>query len=157
MTSFIWFFILPCLHILIFQPKGWTAHLSTSLSRGTAVTMWSIMLLRSWILYPQLFLLSPSHLLYDHHINPFQSLLHINLPNLKDSFHDKLSLELASKATFLTLQKSVYSHVKSVLFFLTLLMEKTMAPHSSTLAWKIPWMEKPGGLPSMGSHRVRHN
>ena len=32
-----------------------------------------------------------------------------------------------------------------------------MAPHSSTLAWKIPWMEEPGGLPSVGSHRVRHN
>ena len=30
-----------------------------------------------------------------------------------------------------------------------------MAPHSSTLAWKIPWMEKPGGLQSMGSLRVR--
>ena len=30
--------------------------------------------------------------------------------------------------------------------------EKAMAPHSSTLAWKIPWMEEPGGLPSMGSH-----
>ena len=29
--------------------------------------------------------------------------------------------------------------------------EKTMAPHSSTLAWKIPWMEEPGGLQSMGS------
>ena len=29
-----------------------------------------------------------------------------------------------------------------------------MAPHSSTLAWKIPWMEEPGRLPSMGSHRV---
>ena len=29
-------------------------------------------------------------------------------------------------------------------------MEKTMAPHSSTLAWKIPWMEEPGGLQSMG-------
>ena len=29
--------------------------------------------------------------------------------------------------------------------------EKAMAPHSSTLAWKIPWMEEPGGLPSMGS------
>ena len=26
-----------------------------------------------------------------------------------------------------------------------------MAPHSSTFAWKIPWMEEPGGLPSMGS------
>ena len=32
-----------------------------------------------------------------------------------------------------------------------------MIPHSSTLAWKIPWMEEPGGLPSMGSHRVRHD
>ena len=36
-------------------------------------------------------------------------------------------------------------------------MENAMAPHYSTLAWKIPWMEKPGGLPSMGLHRVRHN
>ena len=32
--------------------------------------------------------------------------------------------------------------------------EKAMAPHSSTLAWKIPWMEKSGGLQSMGSWRV---
>ena len=34
--------------------------------------------------------------------------------------------------------------------------EKAMAPHSSPLAWKIPWMEEPGGLQSMGSLRVRH-
>ena len=34
--------------------------------------------------------------------------------------------------------------------------EKAMAPHSSTLAWKIPWMEEPGRLQSMGSLRVRH-
>ena len=32
--------------------------------------------------------------------------------------------------------------------------EKAMAPHSSTLAWKIPWMEEPGRLQSMGSLRV---
>ena len=32
--------------------------------------------------------------------------------------------------------------------------EKAMAPHSSTLAWKIPWMEEPGGLQSVGSLRV---
>ena len=32
-----------------------------------------------------------------------------------------------------------------------------MATHSSTLAWKIPWMEEPGRLPSMGSHRVEHD
>ena len=36
-------------------------------------------------------------------------------------------------------------------------LEKVMAPHSSTLAWKIPWMEEPGGLQSMGSLRVRHD
>ena len=35
--------------------------------------------------------------------------------------------------------------------------EKAMAPHSSTLAWKIPWMEEPAGLQSMGPLRVRHN
>ena len=38
-----------------------------------------------------------------------------------------------------------------------LVTEKAMAPHSSTLAWKIPWTEETGGLPSMGSHRVGHN
>ena len=38
-----------------------------------------------------------------------------------------------------------------------ILTEKAMAPHSSTLAWKIPWMEKPGRLQSMGSLRVRHD
>ena len=35
-------------------------------------------------------------------------------------------------------------------------LEKAMATHSSTLAWKIPWMEEPGGLQSMGSQRVGH-
>ena len=38
-----------------------------------------------------------------------------------------------------------------------LFMEKAMAPHASTLAWKIPWMEEPGRLQSMGSLRVRHD
>ena len=36
-------------------------------------------------------------------------------------------------------------------------LEKEMATHSSVLAWRIPGMEEPGGLLSMGSHRVRHN
>ena len=35
--------------------------------------------------------------------------------------------------------------------------EKAMAPHSSTLAWRIPWTEEPGALQSMGSPRVRHD
>ena len=38
-----------------------------------------------------------------------------------------------------------------------ILTEKAMAPHSSTLAWKIPWMEEHGGLQSMGSLRVGHD
>ena len=37
------------------------------------------------------------------------------------------------------------------------LTEKAMAPHSSTLAWKTPWMEEPGRLQSMGSRRVGHD
>ena len=36
-------------------------------------------------------------------------------------------------------------------------MEKAMAPHSSTLAWKIPWTEEPGGLQSLGLLRVGHD
>ena len=37
------------------------------------------------------------------------------------------------------------------------LLEKKMASHSSTLAWKIPWMEEPGRLQSMGSQRVGYD
>ena len=53
-------------------------------------------------------------------------------------------------------------YVKTVYFsaYLTYMqstLEKAMAPHSSTLAWKIPWMEEPGGLQSMGSLRVGHD
>ena len=36
-------------------------------------------------------------------------------------------------------------------------LEKEMATHSSVLAWIVPGMGEPGGLPSMGSHRVRHD
>ena len=36
-------------------------------------------------------------------------------------------------------------------------LEKEMATHSSVLAWRIPETGEPGGLPSMGSHRVRHD
>ena len=36
-------------------------------------------------------------------------------------------------------------------------LEKGMAPHSSILAWRIPWTEQPGGLQPMGSQRVGHD
>ena len=69
---------------------------------------------------------------------------------------------------FLTGQPNVttllhYGRYRVLIFFpcsyraYLILAEKAMAPHSSTLAWKIPWMEEPGGLQSMGSLRVRHD
>ena len=45
----------------------------------------------------------------------------------------------------------------SILTWSTLRLEKAMAPHSTTLAWKIPWTERPGRLQSMGSLRVGHD
>ena len=48
-----------------------------------------------------------------------------------------------------------YMNMNSTCFFF--LLEKEMATHSGTLAWKIPWVEKPGRLQSMGSQRVGHD
>ena len=42
------------------------------------------------------------------------------------------------------------SNLKNTIGHLRGIAEKAMAPHSSTLAWKIPWVEEPGGLQSMG-------
>ena len=44
-----------------------------------------------------------------------------------------------------------------ILAILIGVLEKEMATHSSTLAWRILWMEEPGGLQSMGSQRVGHD
>ena len=46
-------------------------------------------------------------------------------------------------------------HINTLLLFFFL--EKAVATHSSILAWRIPWTEEPGGLLSMGSHRVGHD
>ena len=52
----------------------------------------------------------------------------------------------------------LHSVLKSqICLLLQVFLEKAMAPHSSTLAWKIPWTEEPGGLQSMGSLRVKHD
>ena len=53
--------------------------------------------------------------------------------------------------------KSLPEPGTSLLLFLRECVEKAMAPHSSTLAWKIPWMEELGRLKSMGSLRVGHD
>ena len=55
------------------------------------------------------------------------------------------------------IQSEVSQKGKDKYRVLTHTLEKAMAPHSSTLAWKIPWMEEPGGLQSMGSRRVGHD
>ena len=52
-------------------------------------------------------------------------------------------------------QQPVFEYVNKA--DVSILLEKAMATHSSTLAWKIPWMEEPGRLQSMGSLRVRHD
>ena len=49
------------------------------------------------------------------------------------------------------------SHTSLLLDSIPLLSEKVMAPHSNTLAWKISWMDEPGGLQSMGLRRVGHD
>ena len=64
--------------------------------------------------------------------------------------------------------KLKYSFIPSVVFVSgvqhcesfyvhTCILEKEMATHSSLLAWRIPGTAEPGGLPSMGSHRVGHD
>ena len=54
-------------------------------------------------------------------------------------------------------QQIVKNHFDSCLMFLTHMSEKAMAPYSSTLAWKIPWMEEPGRLQPTGLLRVGHD
>ena len=50
---------------------------------------------------------------------------------------------------------ALISHANKVM--LKMLQAFQMATHSNTLAWKIPWMEEPGGVQSMGSLRVRYD
>ena len=54
------------------------------------------------------------------------------------------------------IQSEVSQNEKYQYSILTHISEKAMVHHSSTLAWKIPWMKEPGRLRSMGSLRVRH-
>ena len=61
----------------------------------------------------------------------------------------------------LSLRKTVQVSTSQTLAWIRIISkscsEKAMAPHSSTLAWKIPWAEEPGGLQPMGSQRVGHD
>ena len=55
------------------------------------------------------------------------------------------------------MRHSVLKQRSSLEITRTLIPEKAMAPHSSTLAWRIPWTEEPGRLQYMGSLRVGHD
>ena len=52
---------------------------------------------------------------------------------------------------------STQNYEKRNFYYLSCVVEKVMATHSSTLAWKIPWTEEPGRLQSMGSLRAGHD
>ena len=54
---------------------------------------------------------------------------------------------MTSKVTYIYFRLSLHFHA----------LEKEVATHSSVLAWRIPGTGQPGGLPSMGSHRVGHD
>ena len=58
---------------------------------------------------------------------------------------------------YLSTNTSIKKSDSRLINILTSWTEKAMAPHSSTLAWKIPWTEEPGRLQSMGSRRVGHD
>ena len=58
---------------------------------------------------------------------------------------------------WVTFQMCIIIYIILISMYLYLSLEKTTATHSSTLAWKIPWMEEPGGLQSVGSLRVGHD
>ena len=76
--------------------------------------------------------------------------LEVDVSELHSDFFKKVLLWIF---TFLVNRttKLIGHYSLHFIFRIAQLTEKVMAPHSSALAWKIPWMEEPGGLQSMGS------
>ena len=70
-------------------------------------------------------------------------------PMLTNAVQDQARRSAVLFITSLTFKKFIVSYGA--------MAEKAMAPHSNTLAWKIPWTEEPGGLQSMGLLRVGHS
>ena len=88
-------------------------------------------------------------------------LLHhsLSLPFFHFAFHSHSSVPPPQKAvietSYLLWKRTPRNHTINTYYRGA--SEKAMAPHSSTLAWRIPWTEEPGGLQSMGSLRVGHD
>ena len=70
---------------------------------------------------------------------------------------DKTAILRTAKAAVHGLERVGHDWATSLSLFTCPVLEKEMATHSSVLAWRIPGMGKPGGLPSMGLHRVGHD
>ena len=75
---------------------------------------------------------------------------------------DKIDLKIKKitrdkEGHYIMVKRSVQEEDITIVNIYAPTMEKAVAPHSSTLAWKIPWTEEPGRLQSMGSLKVRHN
>ena len=70
--------------------------------------------------------------------------------------HTHTQIIMMGKVFFLQTEACVVES-RSINTFCCFGLEKAMAPHYSTLAWKIPWAEEPDRLQSMGSQRVGHN
>ena len=76
--------------------------------------------------------------------------MNMNLGKLREMVRDREAWHAAVHGHGVTKSLSLYIYVYK-------LAEEAMASHSSTLTWRIPGMGEPGGLPSLGSHRVGHH
>ena len=90
------------------------------------------------------------------HLASFLLFLFMGYNYLKMAPHWPLWLQYDCQSFLLDHLSTTTTTIYKMLIMTQLLgqLEKAMAPHSSTLAWKIPWMEEPGRLQSMGSQRV---
>ena len=98
--------------------------------------------------------ISKMTLLPSHFLGLSSNLLFSNVP-LLIILLKPISFKFLSPSPFFYFPK--YTFQKLDFLYLFMCLEKAMATHSSTLAWKIPWMEETGGLKSMGSLRVGHD
>ena len=83
--------------------------------------------------------------------------VHVGTPNIFQSFAIKIRSHMRENTNhfiFLQFKVIVYCFIN---WYTSVWLEKAIAPHSSTFAWKIPWMKEPGRLQSMGLWRVGHN
>ena len=78
--------------------------------------------------------------------------------NKKNAYRIQFCFLMSVNYSQIELASKVIIHLKNPKYWqIFSWSEKAMAPHSSTLAWQIPWTEEPGRLQSMGSLGVRHD